>query len=289
MAKNLISDPTDFIPRIKVDLDRSICLIGGFFLLIIFLKLGLKISLAKEIFLLLLLLLLAAGLLILFFRRLGEREPERAIGLHFGYNIFQMVLLTIIIYYTGSITWVTPIFYSFTIINAFWIYPRNLAVLMLSWCNALLVSLVALQHFQILPGFYIFQPEGKNFQNLPYVLLTTIAALTALFFIGFFSNTFYTLLDNKIKDLKKAKEGLEGAKKLLEAEIQKRTKESAEEKRRLEEEAKRRTKELEEERKIVQEKVREMEESHKITVARELKMIKLKGEIAKLKKRESKL
>jgi len=145
MAKNFTVESSSFIPRIKADFDRSLLLVGGFFLLTLFLKIGLKIPLPKELFLLLLFILFLASLLMFFSRKFSEKEPEKIIVFHFGYGIFQMILLTVVIYYTGGITWITPVFYSFTIINAFWIYPRNLAILMLSWCSTLLVSLTILQ------------------------------------------------------------------------------------------------------------------------------------------------
>lgn len=284
MATNLNYIPSDFIPRIKADLDRSVFLIGGFFLLIIFLKVGLKMPLPNEIFLMLLLLLLIASFLMFFFRKLKDKEPEKTIKLHFVYNIFQMVFLTIIVYYTGGITWITPIFYTFAIINSFWIYPRNLSVLVLAWCSALFISLTALQYLRILPAFYIFHPLEQNFQNFYYVLLTTIGALAVLFFVGFFSNTFYTLLNNKIRELEKTRKTLEKTKIILKIEFRKKTEEAEEGKIKLEAEVKGKTKELEEKRKAVQEKVKELEKFHAVAVEREIKMINLKREISKIRK-----
>lgn len=287
--RDLIAEHSDFVPRIKADLNRTIFLLGGFFFFLFFLKAGLNIPLPKELFLLIIVLFALSSFLMFVFRKFRDREPAKLIQFHFGYNILQIVLTTIIIFYTGGITWITPFFYSFIIVNSFWIYPKRLAILILSWCNILLISLTILQYFRILPGIYIFRPEEKTFENFSYVFLTTVGALAILFFIGFFSNTFYTLLNNKIKELKIVGKRLEETKKSLETEIRNRTKEAEEIKTKLEKEVRERAKELEERRRIVQEKVKELEESHAITVTRELKMIKLKNKIAKLKKFKPKL
>jgi len=82
-----------------------------------------------------------------------------------------------------------------------------------------------------------------------------------------------------IKDLKKSKEALEEAKASLEIRVAARTKELRELTESLEEQVKERTKEL-------QEKVEELERFHRLAVGRELKMIELKKEIEKLKKKK---
>jgi len=283
MVKNSTIEAADFIPRLKADLERTIFSVIGVFLLLAALKLWLKVPLSKEVFLLFLPIFLITVFLRFFLRKLKEKEPEAIIKLHFVSNLWQITVLTVIACYAGGITWIVPFFYTLAIVNAFWIYPKSLALLILGWSSVLLISLTVLQYFGILPGIYIFRPEEQNFQNFPYVLLTTVGALTVLFFIGFFSNTFYTLLNNKIEEFKEIKERLEEAKKSLEIEVQERTKEAEGGKKNLEREIRERTKELEEERKIVQEKVRELEKSHEITVVKELRMIKLKNKIAKLK------
>ena len=83
--------------------------------------------------------------------------------------------------------------------------------------------------------------------------------------------------EEKIEELKKAKEGLEEARTVLEIKVEARTKELKELSEGLEEEVKRRTAE-------VQERVEELERFHKLMVGRELKMIELKEEIKKLTK-----
>ncbi|MFC1629983.1 hypothetical protein ACFL06_00410 [Patescibacteria group bacterium] len=281
MAKAVLIELSDFIPRVKVDLERTIFSVAGVFILLAILKLWINISLPNQIFLLFVVLLVVTAFLRFFLLKFKKKDAGRIIKFHFVANLLQIVLTTIIVYYTGGSTWIVPYFYAFAIVNAFWIYPRNYALLILGWSSALFISLVVLQYTNVLPSFYIFHPLEQTFNNLSYVILTTVTSLLILFFIGFFSNTFYTLLNGKIKELKEAREGLKKTKKMLENEIQIRTKEAEQGKKKLEEEVKERTKELEERKRIVQEKVKELEKSHEIAVTRELKIIKLKRKIPK--------
>lgn len=85
-------------------------------------------------------------------------------------------------------------------------------------------------------------------------------------------------LEKKTLELGKAKKALEEAKTILEIKVKSRTKELQELNTTLEEKVKQRTKEL-------QRKVDELNKWYKLTVGRELKMVKLKKEIEKLKKK----
>lgn len=80
------------------------------------------------------------------------------------------------------------------------------------------------------------------------------------------------------EDLERSRTALEEAKTVLELKVKARTKELKELAESLEEKVKERTKEL-------QDRVKELEKFHKLTVGRELKMVELKKEIEKLKKK----
>jgi hypothetical protein len=284
MADNFNLEASDLIPQIKTDIDRKIILITGFFLLLILLRAGLGVPLPKELFLLLIVLAVGGSILMYFFLKFGIKKPATTIKVHFGYNIVEAALLTIIIYYVGGITWIAPIFYSFNIINSFWFYPRKLAVILLISSIIFFTSLVILEYLNILPAFYVFPPNELNFKNPYYTFTTTIAALIVLLVIGSFSNTFYTLLNKQIEGIRMVRNNLERVKRKFEVEVLKRTKETEEEKKKLEEEVRERTKELEEKKRVAQEKVKELEKFHELAVNRELKMVELKREIRKFKK-----
>ena len=85
-------------------------------------------------------------------------------------------------------------------------------------------------------------------------------------------------LEKKTSELEKAKKALEEAKNILEVKVKARTKELEELNETLEEKVEQRTKEL-------QEKVDELNKWYKLTVGRELKMIELKEEVERFKKR----
>ena len=288
MTSLLLSD-SDFSPRIKTDLNRSVFQTGSIFILLIIFKLWLKIPLSYHLYCLIFLLFLMTVILALYLRREKTQNTSKVISFHFYYNFFSMIILTVIIYYTGGITWIMPIFYSFTIVNSFWIYPRKLAVLMLGWCCILFTLLVLLQYLRILSGIYIFRPEEQVFENFFYVLLTAFGGAIVLICAGLFSNNFYTLFNNKIKELKKTKGYLQETKRSLLAEIAERTKEAEIEREKLREEVERRTEELENRREGVREKVKELEKFHEVAVEREMKMVGLKEEINKFKRKEGRL
>lgn len=86
-------------------------------------------------------------------------------------------------------------------------------------------------------------------------------------------------LDKKVKERTKE---LEEERASLEIKVQARTKELRELAQSLDQKVKERTKELEE-------RIRELEEFHRLTVGRELKMVELKEEIERLKKENEKL
>ena len=84
-----------------------------------------------------------------------------------------------------------------------------------------------------------------------------------------------------IGDLKKSQDALEKSKATLEIKVKKRTQELSDLTKGLEQKVEERTKEL-------QERVNELERFHELTVGRELRMIELKKEIKKLKKKQKK-
>lgn len=86
-------------------------------------------------------------------------------------------------------------------------------------------------------------------------------------------------LEAKTRELEKTKKELEEAKTVLEIKVRARTRELRELNETLEEKVQIRTKEL-------QDKVDELNKWYKLTVGRELKMIELKKEIEKLRKKE---
>ena len=269
---------------IQADIKRLPQLTGGFALLMIIIKLFSKIPLPNIILLIVSIIFLFNIFNLFLFPRLKKKNINILLNYYFGFKLFEISWLTILIYFTGGISWIVPLFYSFIIVNIFWVFPKNKAVFLIGYCNLILIFLILLQYFKILPDFYLFSPEDKNLQNLSYVSLTIIAGVAVLIYLGYSSNIFYKLLQAKIINLKKTREKFEETKRNLEAEIRKRTRELLQEKKKLEIIVRERTKELETRRKIVQERVKELEKSHRLAVARELRMSELKEELENFKK-----
>jgi len=115
----------------------------------------------------------------------------------------------------------------------------------------------------------------KRKKEIPF-LLTASKTRQGVILVGRDIKELVEYQEKLEKEVKKKTEELEEAKTVLEIKVRARTKELKELAEGLEEEVKRRTKEL-------QEKVAELERFQKLAVGRELKMVKLKEEIKRLK------
>lgn len=285
MKENFSIGPKEFLPKISADIDQRFPIASFFLLLMLFLKFGLKVPLPDILFYLVSWILLTSIPISFFFERFKAKKTELAINLYSLFLLFDLVLLTAIIYLVGAITWVIAGIYLFYTVTVFWTLPSKKAIFVTGWTNFLLVFLVLLQYLGILGQPQIFTPQERDPQNFPYLLTTITAVLAILGFLGYSADSFYQLLARKIKELKKTEEELTATRKFLEKEIKERTEELGKEKEKLEKEVRVKTKELEERKKLLENKVFELEEFYKMAVARELEIARLKEEIAKFKEK----
>ncbi len=288
MEKNIAIEASEFLPKIFADIDQRHPITSSFLFLMLILRLVFKIPLPDILFILVSFLLLFSLPIYLLIDKVKEKSPRRAINYYFGYLLFDLLLLTLIINFVGGIAWIIPTIYLFYIITFFWLFPWFQAIFLVLWANLLFILLVLVTYFGILPHFDIFLTEEKNPQNFPFVLTSTIIALTIIVFLGYSSDAFYRLLDKKIKELRRKGKELVSTKKFLEAEVGKRTKELQEERKKMAKLVEEKTRELKERRKIVEAKVEDLEKFHKMAVSRELKMAEIKEKIEKLKELQSK-
>ena len=278
-----------YLPRIRADIQRKFWMQGGFFLVAIFLKLVTKVILPIPLFLIVLFLsLINAGNYILFIKD-KRKKAETVIDWYFLTVFLDIIALTVAIYYLGGIVWIGPFFYSLTIVNLFWLFPKNKAFFLIGACLLSLVTLISLQYLGAIPDFYAFpwDPWEENIvQSLPYVVVTAIGSLVVILILGFSNDLFRRTLERQITEISRAGKNLGRTKELLEIEVKNQTADLFQKKENLEKEIEERTKELEERKKNVQTRIKELERFHKVAVEREIKMIELKERISRLKDEE---
>jgi len=281
--KENFTEAREFLPRIVADIEQRFLIISFFLLTMLVLRFGFKVPLPDSLFYLVSLLALIAFPIAFILEKTKAKTPKRAINCYFFFLLFDLILMTAIVYLVGGITWIIPGIYFLYTVSAFWLFPFRQAIFSIFYIVFLLVSLVALQYLGILPHPLVFLSEAKNPQNFTYFLTTIIGALAILGFLGHSADIFCQLLQKKIKELNQIKKKLEETKKFLVTEVEKRTKELRAEKKNLEEVIKTRTKELEEKRKMLEERVKKLSDFHRRAVKRELEMSKIKEEIIRFK------
>ncbi len=218
------------------------------------------------------------------FRQIKEPKSSQIINGYFVYLLFDVIILSIVIYIVGGITWLGFIFYGLYIYTGFLLFPRSYSLFFIFYCSFLYTTLVIIQYLGIFPLQSSFSLEERIPQNFPYAFSTWIAAIIFFWLFGYYGDTFYKFLQEKIKALQKTKGILEEERASLEIRVSAKTKELWEEREGLEEKVKARTKELEGGRKELAKRIVELERFHKVAVGRELKMRALKKEIEKLEK-----
>jgi hypothetical protein len=137
----------------------------------------------------------------------------------------------------------------------------------------------------ILSGIFSFLSYGVLYFN--FLSKKVFNPILDLSLIGASCGIIASITDNSFKsylNLLDAQEEIDEMRKGLEIKVKARTRELEELTKTLEEKVKERTKELQEKTIELQKRVAELEEFHRLTVGRELKMIELKEEIERLKK-----
>jgi len=264
------------LSSIKSDIRLTLTILVGFFLLALFAKFILGISLSFFVFIILfvwVLLYFSYNYLIKY-----KKNKEELCNFHFRNNIIDLLLLTVVIHYLGGVEWIGAIFYVLVLAWTGNVLPKKKALTLCLLAIFFYSVLVLLEYFQFLPHRAIFGPSLGFYQDPAYILIQILALTAILFFITETYGTFSETLKKKQEELIKTQGEAEEARKVLEIKVKARTRELQELTENLEEEVKRRTKEI-------QDKMRESEVFHKLAVGRELKMIELKKEIQNLKEK----
>ncbi len=285
MAETFIKKEETLI-RYNQLINIKLLAVSAYLLLALILKIFFKIPFPDPVFFFICLIAISTIVYDLLFRQIKEPKTSQIIRGYFGYLLFDTITLTIIIYIIGGVTWTGFIYYGLYIYFGFLLFPRIYSISYTFYCSFLYTTLVIVQYLEILPYRYIFSSEEMVPQNLNYVVASWAVAVIFLLTLGLYGDVFYKMLQKKIEGLQKTQKILEEERASLEIRVGARTKELWEERKSLEKKVKERTRELQRGREKLTKRVGELEEFHKLTVGRELKMTQLKREIERLKKRK---
>jgi len=198
-------------------------------------------------------------------------------NLYFVYSaIFELGLLSIIVFTNGGITWIGSIFYLFTIIYSNIVLPRMkgnlISLIAFLWFG----EIALLQYLRVLPFLPYIKLSETSYLDTNYLVTTLSFIFLAFVLSGISASSLTGLLKRRTAELEKLKSQLEETKVVLEIRVRARTRELEEIANTLDEQVKKRTEEREE-------KMKDLKRFQSLSVDRELKMIELKTEIKKLK------
>lgn len=285
--KQIIADKKDILKRYHQMIDVRFPALTAFLAAIIILKTLINAPFPDSLFLLISFMAISTIVYDFSFRQIKNPRVAQIVNGYFAYMLFDVVILTIVIYILGGVTWIGFIYYGLYIYIGFLLFPRSYSIFFVFYCSVLYTLLVIGQHLEIFQSQVIFSTEERIPQNFYYVLTTWMGAVMFLWVLGYYGDAFYKILQNKIEDLQKAKILIEEARISLGIRVKAKTRELWEKRENLEEKVRERTKELEQERKNLAQRITELERFHKVAVGRELKMRALKKEIKKLEEKPS--
>lgn len=278
-------------PKAAVDLERfnanirmRVPILISYLLLMLILREVFDVPFPFTVFFLVSFMLLSSLALALYSDRFHSKDTP-IIHIYFLYTILDLLILTLVIYYLGGVTWLGFIFYSFYLILNFMTFARAQAIFLTTWIIFLYSLLVTFQYSQLLPSSSLFLPGSQTLFDFPYVLATVVALSATFILVAYYSQGFYQLYSNKISELKITEEILEKERASLEARVGSRKKDLEKERKGLRVKIEDRKKELEKEEKVLRERAEELEKFKKITLGREQKLEELQKELNILQKK----
>jgi len=208
----------------------------------------------------------------------------------FSLFIIYYLLAPLMSYYFGDLFFPAALFLTLFIIVSNPIFNnRKYSYFFFSLCCLYLIALAVFDYYGLFPSYYPLETVKNFYQpgRLKNVSFSLFLGLAFFSVIQFYIDNFWNMFRKQTQELEKLNDELEKrvsertreleeAKSILEIKVRARTRELEELAHGLDEKVKERTRELEE-------RIEELEKFHKLTVGRELKMVELKREIAKLK------
>lgn len=283
MKNSFLKDTRDF-ERFNANLQMRVPILVSYLLLMSMLKGIFGIPFPDITFFLVSFMLLSSLTLAFYFDRF-PRFREAVLNVYFLYTIFDLIVLSIIIYYLGGVTWVGSIFYSFYLIANFMTFTRTQALFLTTWIIFIYLFLVFFQYSQIFPPFSLFLPGTQTPFNFNYIFATVVTFISTFILVAYYSQGFYQLYSRKILELQRAEEVLEKESASLETRVEYRKKELEKERMGLRVKIEERKKELEKEEWILQERATELEKFQRIALGREKRLKELQKELNILKQK----
>lgn len=209
-----------------------------------------------------------------YFLKRAEDEKSRD-NINFSYFLFECLILTVCIHYMGGITWWGGIFYSASMVFAYFMLPLKKATYL-----TLITVFVFFNGLAVLE-FSGFIPYSSIFFKTPtadfiYFIATLLMTDFSLIFLAGVLSVFSRVLSNKRKGLELVADKADEEKIVLEVNVGARTKETRDLANDLEVQVEKRTEDL-------NQKIKEMKNFNKLTKGREDKLIELEKEAEKLK------
>ncbi|MEA3357212.1 MAG: hypothetical protein U9Q67_02160 [Patescibacteria group bacterium] len=219
-----------------------------------------------------------------FFKK--PKTTEGFYNLYLCSNSFDLLLLTLIMYFVGGTEWLSSTLYSITLILAGLVLPKKKTTILTYIAFLYYIIIILLEYSGLIQPRALFTSSEAE-RTLPFVITQILTAGVFFYFIsesiGQSSEKLRESTRQLEKEQRKASMAYKKAKEaeaVLDIKVKARTEELEELVQEGKTIIKQRTDELEK-------KVHDLEKFHKLAVGRELKMIELKKEIASLEKRKS--
>ncbi len=192
MVDKAQAELSEALERFKAVQQVRIPILTVFLLLAIGLKLGLNISIPNMIFVVLATLLVSTFVISYLVRR--QKLAARVDKINFGYLFFELLMITIIIHYVGTVAWIAPIFYAFIIMHASATFSSRRGLVIALGACVCYISLTLLDYFGAIPHHELFSLTPGLHQNPTFVATTLIVVAGFLLFLGYQSSIYGRLL-----------------------------------------------------------------------------------------------
>ncbi|MCD6550541.1 hypothetical protein J7K24_03300 [bacterium] len=244
----------EVLETIRKSMSSVALMVFVFFLLSLIGAIFFRISLAKEIFIIEILWLLLTYPV--FWIHTKIKTAVWINNFHLFWVSCELLFLTMIVHFLGSIAWIIPSFYLFFALHENFLFGKLQRVSMLFLTLGFFLGLVLLEFIGLINAYNIFFPSINVYGNYPYTIMTVLVMLGMIIFSFFTTNVFRRELREKIeekirinRDLIKTQESLRKANEEL------------------------------------NKRIKMLEQIHKLTLDREMKMIELKEKIKKLQEK----